>query len=44
MIGSHSMMDSPEPVSRVAPPSTIITRIMPQITNSQPATICRSRR
>ena len=38
------MIDSPEPVSRVAPPSTIITSNMKQITNSHPATIRRSSR
>jgi hypothetical protein len=29
MIGAHSMMDSPDPVSLVAPPRAIMTKIMP---------------
>ena len=38
------MIDSPEPVSRVTPPSTIITRTMPATPNSQTATSRRFRR
>ena len=38
MIGAHSMMDRPEPVRRVAPPSVTITRTMAQRANSQSAT------
>ena len=38
--GAHSMMDRPEPVRRVTPPSTTMTKIMKQIANSQ---IARSR-
>ena len=36
------MMDNPDPVSRVAPPSRIIPRIIAQTVNSQTATARRA--
>jgi hypothetical protein len=36
--GAHSMIERPEPVRRVAPPSAIITQIAPAIASSQYAT------
>ena len=41
--GAHSMIDSPDPVSRVAPPSAIITSNIAQIANSQDETCTLSR-
>ena len=38
--GRHSMIDSPEPVRRVAPPSAIITSSMPHRVNSHSDTSC----
>src|SRR5215217_1412176 len=37
-VGCHSVMESPEPVSRVMPPSTICTIIINTPTNNQIAT------
>ena len=34
MIGCHSVIDSPDPVSRVAPPTTTIASTNPAIANS----------
>ena len=42
--GAHSMIDRPEPVTRVAPPSTTMPQIIAATTNSQAATRCRRRR
>ena len=36
--GAHSMIDKPEPVRRVTPPKTIMTRIIPATVNSHRAT------
>jgi hypothetical protein len=36
--GCHSVIDSPEPVSLVSPPTSTISPIMPAMTNSQSAT------
>src|SRR5688572_22958521 len=36
--GRHSVMDNPEPVSLVSPPTSTISAIMAAITNSQSAT------
>ena len=38
MTGFHSVIDSPDRVSRVMPPTTTIRKISPQQTNSHPAT------
>jgi hypothetical protein len=37
MIGRHSAIDNPEPVSRVTPPSTIIANTIPQQISNQVA-------
>ena len=37
MIGRHSAIDKPEPVSRVTPPSTTIAKTRPQQMKSQRA-------
>ena len=37
MIGAHSTMESPEPVSRVTPPRIIMPKIVAQQTSSQMA-------
>ena len=42
--GAHSMIERPEPVRRVTPPSTIITMTMNATANSQVATSRRLRR
>ena len=39
--GAHSMIERPEPVSRVAPPRPIMTKIIAATMNSQPATTRR---
>src|SRR6185312_17268846 len=41
--GAHSMIDRPEPVSRVAPPRATITRIMKQVANNHSDTSRRLR-
>jgi hypothetical protein len=42
MIGFHSVIDKPDKVSRVIPPTTTITKISPQQINSHAATApCR---
>src|SRR3984893_8997236 len=40
--GCHSVIDRPDRVSRVMPPITTITKIMPQHTSSQTATARRT--
>ncbi len=41
MIGAHSTIDSPEPVSRVTPPTITMQNTIVMIPSSQPSTARR---